>query len=376
MKLSNRKFLQENFKSIKSWTKSNDIQFRNFDQISEDLYIFLVSEFLSSKQIILQVINCLNDVIDECNEIDFDISFYTIAYIITHFLNRYHRFQKICTKLLENFIFPIRNRISLTTDILSVGCGPAPSLFAIADFFLLLRQYGKFRNIKRLEDLNFNTDYVEISQSFRQFLHHFIEFTNYKKEKPPEFLKFGFRPIPYHHGSFYNVFDIETEKLMRRSYNIMLFGRNNEHHIKHKYNMIIFSYFITSNRILNKLLKKNSIEDLCRSLRNGGLLIIVGAPEYKNIYAQVEDLLNSSKFWNFSMNKLISEPMQFDYFNKYGKKIKEFVQKIFNHLEKVIKGENVNFKDLLLYNITQNVEPAYSKWFLLVFQKKLYRSFN
>lgn len=272
---------------------------------------------------------------------------------------------------MENFIFPIRTRTELLTNILSVGCGPAPSLFAISDFFLQLRQYGKLKDINRLDDLNFNTDYVEISKNFRQFLHHFIEFTNYKKELTPEFLKFNFRPIPYHHGRFYDAFDIESEKFEISRYNIKHFGRNNDPYKKYKYNMIIFSYFITTNRILKNLSKKNSIKDLCRSLRNSGLLVIICAPESKNIFSKIEKIFDSSKFWNFSMKKVISETMQFDYFSKYGRRIKKFDQNILDYLEKTTKGQNVNLKDLILYEITQNVEPASSKWFLLVFQKKL-----
>ncbi len=378
-KLSNRKFIESIYEDFSQWVRDRNLLFNKFNQISESLSRFLITYIFDDEESCVKVMNCFNDVIDECNDIDFNDPANAIAFIVTHFLNRYHRFQKIGMRLLKKLLFPIRTKTYLTTDILSVGCGPAPSLFALSDLFSLLKQYGRFENIDRLENLKFRTDYVEISKPFRDFLHRFVEYTNPRKLNTPTLYKIIFRPIPYHHGSFYNAFNLQQEKSEIRAISRIFMDEDDfidKQKYLFKYNLIIFSYFITTKEILDNLFEKNVILNFCYLLRSGGLLVIVGAKGYEEIYKKIELKLSSTRFTSFSMKKRIFELMEYDYFNKYGTKIREFNQKILNRLKELNNDDKIQIEDLELFKITQNKEPAFSKWQLLVYQKESHRSFK
>ena len=378
-KLSNRKFIESIYQDFSQWVKDRSLLFNNFNQISEDLSRFLITYIFDDEESSVKVMNCFNDVINECNDIDFNDPANAMAFIVTHFLNRYHRFQKISMRLLKKLLFPIRTKTHLTTDILSVGCGPAPSLFALSDLFNLLKKYGKFNNIDRLENLKFRTDYVEISKPFRNFLHSFVEFTNPRNLNIPTLYNIIFRTFPEHYGSFYNAFNFQQEKSEIRANSRILMDEDdfidNQKYL-FKYNLIIFSYFITTKEILESLFEKNLILNFCYSLRSGGLLVIVGAKGYEEIYKKIELKLSSTKFKSFSMRERIFELMEYDYFNKYGTKIREFNQKILHRLKELNNDDKIQIEDLELFKITHNKEPAFSKWQLLVYQKESHRSFK
>jgi hypothetical protein len=81
------------------------------------------------------------------------------AYNIFHFLNRYFRFQKIYLTLINEGLLPIRK---LSSDLLEVGLGPGQGSYALSDLYFLLKEYGLETQNKRLINLEFVFDYVEI----------------------------------------------------------------------------------------------------------------------------------------------------------------------------------------------------------------------
>ncbi len=364
-KLSNRKLLKEIYPDFCTWVKTNNYNYINFRIMAEDLYKYLISREIYNADLCKKVVNCLDDVAYERNGINFEDRVYVLAFIISHFLNRYHRFQKMTMKLLEHSLLPIRTKSNLTTNILSIGSGPAPSLFAFSDLYNLIRKYGKekYENFERLANLRFKTDYVEISNEFRAFLHGFIEF--YIKKMTSLGLSkeniIKLRPIPFHKGSFYNAFDFINEKSLIRSYTRRFWF---------EYNIIILSYFITTTENLESLIENNILTNLCYSLKSSGLIIFVGARGHEDIYNKINSSINSNYFHKFRMKKVIYEPMDYNYSNKYGVQIMFFNQKILDFFATMSNDYVIPLNDLKLYKTTQNKKPPPSKWQLLVYQKE------
>ena len=87
--------------------------------------------------------------------------------------------------MLEKGTFPIRE----TINVMDVGTGPGPSMFALSDMILLINLYlgekGSGRGISYI-----NLDYAEQSEGFRQFMHHATEMIMAKGHE--SFVRFHF----------------------------------------------------------------------------------------------------------------------------------------------------------------------------------------
>lgn len=106
--LSNIKFSRQIYPDFFSYINKQDLLYEKFNQILEYLLGFLIKNFINNKGFCLELLNILNKLFDECNKLDYNDPVYAIAFTITHFLNRYHRFQKIGMKLFEKALLSLR----------------------------------------------------------------------------------------------------------------------------------------------------------------------------------------------------------------------------------------------------------------------------
>ena len=126
-------------------------------------------------------------------------------------------------------------------------------------FYSALIEYGRDKNIKVFSELKFELDYVEKISGFRNFLHHFTEIAN---DKEPVTWK-----VPYHHGTF-EEFEQITFDLIRYQWDLDDYGRfiTKTVKVKHRYDMVIFSNFLTSVDQVKKL--QNELQNCMRYIRN------------------------------------------------------------------------------------------------------------
>jgi len=96
----------------------------------------------------------LESVLKNCDEISYEEAGTAEAYALLHFLDRYHRFQLVFENLDSLGLMPAKKK-EYPVDVLDVGTGPGPSMYALSDFFSSKGESG------------FNIDYVEKSKQFR-----------------------------------------------------------------------------------------------------------------------------------------------------------------------------------------------------------------
>lgn len=308
-----------------SWLYKSDYFYNRFNLLATALEEFILNQIIdemSAKQVSTQ----FESVLKRCDDIDFEDYYTAIAYVILHFLPRYHLFQLAFSKLLDKHILPYNTK--KRNDILDIGTGPAPALYALSDVYESLIQFGVLK-----EDFQYIPDYVEPSSGFRHFLHNFTELINYKNAGKEKWV------VPYHHGSFSKLDDIEFDLPI-----IDYWGRRR--YIKHRYNIIISANFFTRLSQVEK--QEHKIRECARYLRNKGLLIVLGAQSknrnnqdksYYDIYGRLREIIENS---NYSTNRIKAKAkrckvkrniISFDYSSRFAGRIKEFHKKIISTLE-------------------------------------------
>lgn len=355
-------------RKYREWLRKSDFNYKRFCLLAELLEQFLLEHRLNNDKFTRLVASKFEDVLSKCDEIDYEDDATATAYGILHFLNRYHRFQLNFVKLIECRFLPTR---SYEMDILDVGTGPGPALFAVSDAYTSLKLFAEDSNIKRLKNLKFKCDYVERSNGFRQWLHHLTEYVNYFSEKQPNW------KVPYHHGTFNDFIGIEFNEISGHWTtnwdDDYIFKKQI---INHRFNLVVFSNFLTRLEQVEEV--KQELINSVRYLRNKGVLIIVGgiSRHYSKIYDNIEEILtgedyNTRKFYaNCKKLKMRQNILSFSYDDRFGERIKEFNKKMIERIEEYDAMNCIPEKARKMF--TNSIEDEYSyknKWNMHVFEK-------
>lgn len=255
---------------------------------------------------------------NKCDEIDYNSDDIAYAYSIIHFMDRYHRFTKTFLKLIDHKYLPVSyNEI----EILDIGTGPGPGLYAISDVYNSIIEFAKATGNKQLLKLRFKTDYVERSVGFRNWLHHFTEYVNYKSTSE---IKWN---VPYHHGSYDDFEKIE--------FNIKSNYGDRKFITKRRFNLVIFSNFLTQIEQVDNW--EHQIRNCFRFLRNKGKLLTIGArgSKYQEIYQKLDEKLlgynfsNANNIGKCSKLSIDQKDFEFKLSDRYGIELKEYFRKIY-----------------------------------------------
>lgn len=333
------------------------LQYENFCEIAN---LFMEYIFEIDHNNWEEIVKELENVLSRCDEIDYQSDATAMAYAIWHFLDRYHRMQIMCTDLLKEGCLNRRKQY----DVLDVGTGPSQVLFALSDHF---------QNLNKIEkeiSCIFNSDYVEQSQGFRNFLHYFVE---YALTKGKQYL------VPFHHGRTSNVFDIEFNELIE-SWSTSRQGKYR--YYKYRYDVVVFNNFLTTKGFVESL--DNILHKICRYMRSYGLIIIIGASskskKYREIYPVIDKIINQpfkdTKFYGF-WYKLIDKDFNCKYEDEYGCILGEYFNKIITHLKKLNLWDNVSpkakkeFKDNVKYLLSKDSQDSWNgaTWKMVVYRK-------
>ncbi len=344
------------------WVRNNDLLYDRFQHLSFLLKSYLIEKVLVDTDTTERVVLRFHDVLNNCNNITYNETGIVEAYSIFHFLDRYHRFQEIFISLIEQNSLPVFRR--RTIQILDIGTGPAPALFAISDIYDLIREFGKLKAITNLENLQIQCDYVERSQEFRRWLHNFTEYVNYKSDK-------YHWQVPYHHGSFDEFKNIQlTRKIYKdNKYTSYLYKEVNL-----SFDLIITSNFFTEEYQLDSL--SNELNNLVLRLRNRGLLLVVGArgSVYPKIYEKLSTIVEDGKYSNYKFKayskKIFEQDFNYSYLDKYGILLKDLVQSILNRIRELNVEDKIPTRVAKTLNST--ISNKYDKeiaWRTLVFKK-------
>jgi ribosomal protein RSM22 (predicted rRNA methylase) len=137
--MSNSNYFKQIRKSYKSWMEINDCQWKMFDKFCNNLEKYSDACILNEMNKSRIISDRFIDVYRNCNSINFDIDGVSQAYILFHLLERYHRYQELFADMIEQAIMPIRTN---PIDIVDIGTGPGPFLYAISDTYDSLLKYA------------------------------------------------------------------------------------------------------------------------------------------------------------------------------------------------------------------------------------------
>jgi ribosomal protein RSM22 (predicted rRNA methylase) len=384
-RVTNRHLQREIYQDFLNWATEEGYLFSNFNSVASCLEEFLCNHVFNNKGSCKLVAEKSYDVLGKCDSLGFNNVGEVYGYVSLHFLERYYRFQLIYLSMLEKGILPVRK---LQANILDIGTGPAVALYSLNDIFYLLNLYGKMNDIPLLMNFNYHFDYVERSNGFRDFLHYFTEFINHKVSRN--------YAIPYHYGTFheYNGLNLQREKnrlrlrlidelmedydsadegISRAYAQYVIDHEETEWKDRYRYNMIIFSNFLTSPSGINEI-QAELISDF-RSLRNGGTIVFVGGSfgKYSEIYDKLYNILRI-RYCRLVLKK---PKMSHNYDDEFSKTIRDFYKNVFDHL--LDSGCDIYVPEKAkehINGIINNVEgKGKSTWSLYVFQKRLNRHF-
>jgi hypothetical protein len=383
-RLSNIEYLKEIYPRYSEWEDDLDLMWVNFNDLCNVFENFLLEHVLIDVDFVGEIVKYLNNgyVYHNCDKTDFELRGVIEAYSIAHFLDRFHRFQIIYRILLREGLFPVRK---LSSNIIDVGTGPANALIALNFIYRSLMNFGKKNEVLQLKNIEYSVDYVELSDRFRMWLHQYCEYLMSHLN--------GAWNLPFHHGSFHNLSDVDFQKrkhdlqatLVEETMEELDCSRGFAHWIvdnevrgwkdSYRYNMVIFSNFLTSIESIEKFEKQ--IISISRALRNGGIILIVGAPEnkdtsYPQIYEKISTLFKKLSFIGLEYSSIDGEN-KYSSKDRFGKRIDSMYHIFFKRLNELkIDPETYSvFKEKIFPEKEITID-----WKFFVYRKYPMKTFN
>lgn len=332
------------------------------------LEAFLTDRICTEDSYARSVASQLQNVLEKCDTITYEEKGTAEAYALLHFLDRFHRFQLTFQRLHALNLMPIKKR---TIDILDVGTGPGPSMFAASDFYVDVLGTGATLD-ERWGNQGFAIDYVEKSKAFRQWLHHFTEYVNVANRSG--------RPwwVPYHHGTFDDFKDLSfTSTRSETEYDDDGDRITVPVTTKYRYDLIVLSNFLTTKDQVQRYSKE--LKDCARYLRHNGIMLVVGARrtdrKYDEVYEALSRLITET---NYDNQKLVAKcvavnigdpVMRYSWSDSYGKRLKLLTKNVYALLQERAQEAIPRKVGTKLEN---SVHPDYARkieWQMFVFKK-------
>jgi hypothetical protein len=310
-----------------------------------------------------------DNVLRKCDTITYDERGAADAYALLHFLDRYHRFQVVFDALQRQKLMPKRDYI----QILDVGTGPGPSMFAASDFYqpTLWRLRRGPWNVWKRESIKI--DYAERSHGFRNWLHHFTELANYSN---PSCVGWA---VPYHHGSILDFADISFDKRYTDHYRDDDGEEVEAHYIqKSRPDLIIMSNFLTTEDQAHAFTDK--IRDCAQNLRNNGVLLVVGAKpdsaKYRPVYDIIEQAVLGTGYSRRAFRawcekiELDADDFRYTYGDEWGAQLKRFLGDVRRSLATSLGDQFPAEVDDALARWTEKNYTFKVSWHVMAFRKR------
>jgi hypothetical protein len=232
-------------------------------------------------------------VIAHCDDDIYEDHFVAAAYAWVHLLERYRRVWFALLALFEAGRLPFA-RAGL--EVLDVGTGPAPVLYAITDFHAAVAAFAEVAGITSLRVQPPRLSCVEESRAMAHLMHVLAEI--------------GSRPDGPFGADFRDIADVLPEGL-RRQRRVFEVGRVMEEDEigeervanrivsesgyvdrSFRYRLAVFSNFLTTADSVDRW--HEPLVGLAHALYPGGLMVVMGAAEdskYKTIYADLAGVM-------------------------------------------------------------------------------------
>lgn len=280
-----------------------------------------------------QFIDRLPAVLGQCDDDIYDLAYSAEAYAFVHLVDRYRRFWDVLEILLQTQDLPIRDA---SLDVLDVGTGPAPALYAVNDFFEELRHFSKSSNdCKRLATPPPRLRSIENSRAMVHLVHNLSEFTG----RPGPFYADrptfeGFNPPEARAAERLRRIDelLDNWDYSEQEARIQVHLDQSEWQSIGRYHLCIFSNFLTRIEQVSEL--ASELYHVFRALKPGGIVVVVGGTRqhYPGIYDSIDEVAMKAK-----AQRVRGVPLTVpcDYQNQEADLIKQLYDSVFEALGKV-----------------------------------------
>lgn len=337
-----RRILKDHGSEFVNWLSVTQLRKKSFDVLAAKLEEFLKRRLINQadcKMFWEQIPNVRTG----CNIPEtYEKPFAADAYAYVHLLERYRRIWDVLLHLTQREVLPLGER---GLDILDIGTGPAPALYAADDFYQLLSQFGKIKAIDELQIPPPRLNCIESSQSMIHFFHNFSEWCN--RPGPGSAIIHNFSGVDFSEIRYW-----EFEKFSHKEYfnsesdtwdnDWTISEANDIANRLYRFRLIILSNFLTLSETIDRF--KNEIVALFKDLRPGSVVLIIGAygEHYNNIYFKLEQLALQSGIRRISwVDNLMGEISWAD----HADRMKAFHFAVFQHISSLCDPDTLPRKD-------------------------------
>lgn len=254
-------------------------------------------------------LNCVPGTYDDCDNISrFEQYMAPQAYAHIHLLERYRRMWDVLICLLDAGVLPMSDE---GLEVLDIGTGPGPALYAVADFYKALQEFALKKGlVTPLPKL----DGVELISNMQHSMHNISEFA--EREGGPFWVSYrDFTKVKFAEG---------------------------------RYDLVIFSNFLTKAEDLEIEEWRDALHTTFRSLRHGGVALVMGGigNNYPPIYRKVRQLAEGASIQEITR---LPRTLPCYYFDSdvYAKRIKDHYTTIWTFIK-----ENMPIDDKSLTDYT------------------------
>ncbi len=303
--LSWHRLLNRHKQEFLAWMDENGTRLKMFNKLAEDLeqyviHCLTIGPFYEGRLSLIrlrptyfceQFANCIPDVFTNCDDPHMYEQYMAAqAYAHVHLLERYRRFWDVLISLLEAAVLPMSEK---NLQVLDVGTGPAPALYAVSDFYQALHDFAHEQGYISLITSTPKLDGIELSYNMRHFMHIFSEMS-YRTNGPYrvtfgqfEGLSFGKLRSDKRRALISREADEQdTSEEYAKEY--VDFMHSFDHLYRH--HLIIFSNFLTKGDVVANWQKE--LRSTFGTLCHGGIVVVVGGSgeKYDPIYQAVRDI--------------------------------------------------------------------------------------
>lgn len=326
------RIFREHNVTFQRWLEEIGIRQRNFIKISNCLEKFIIDS-LDNPENCRAFVQCLIPALRNSKTVYLRPEG-IIAYAHLHFLERYHRFWDVCIELLNAGVLPMRDG---GIDVLDVGTGPAPSLYAVQDFYRELIEFGRQHEIKNLLTPPPNLEFVESNEYMCFFIHRFSEICRING--------------PYHQTfADFRGLDLGAERRVAIQSRIQRIVDEDDTQEKYarwwvyesepwwkdafRYNLVIFSNFLTETNQVGQITEE--LTSVFKALRNGGVVVVVGGTgkHYPELYTLIDHLAKTSQIRRIDW---IPDSLPCVYKDYHADRIKALFKKTWSHIRRKIE---------------------------------------
>ncbi|MDD9985539.1 MAG: hypothetical protein OXQ31_04625 [Spirochaetaceae bacterium] len=285
-----RQILQRHADRFLKWLDETNSEHRLVDETASHLTEYLIAS-IRTKDDARGFWDAIPAVRSECNDSDtYERPCAAEAYAYVHLLHRYCRTWSVLHHMTATNVLPLARH---GVRVLDVGTGPAPALYAIDDFYRVLRQFAHELGIQELYVADPTLNCIEKSSSMERFIHRFSECC--RRPGPfgatiGEFTDLDFRS---ERKSYFDNYRYETywdpdEQEYQQWDNSEIAAEDSN--ALFRYRIVVFSNFLTMGNDVSRY--ETELRILFRDLRPGAVVIILGATgdHYQAIYSDLARL--------------------------------------------------------------------------------------